>query len=719
MNVYITKLNGLPVQDTSQYIQRMTAEIAHQLGFREMGIYRYNGSGESDDSLNGRMDGIIAGVDWGNDVVICQFLTGNGFQYEQKLISRLKMYQIRIAIFVHDVGIFVRKGNQTALEENVRLYNQAEVLIVPSLAMRQFLLDNGIRKDMKFVIQEMWDYTTDVNFVSSPKFLKEIHFAGGNAFEGMREWKASLPLKLYTASGNLGENVQNMGELSPGELLFALSKGGFGLIWYQDEEARRCMEYEVSFQLARYLAAGIPVIVPKGISNQMLIEKNGLGLIVDSLDEAVTAVEAMTEKEYQKYVRNVGQFAPALRKGYYTKKCLVDAVQAVYRKDAGEISISANVYEVGECAFTYTVLKESYGNNLALSWSYHGEADGFLIYDVSGKLIYETRDMHQHYFLLKGYQEENGFIVKAYVDTWKGKLVVAESEPNYLKTESHAQTCVSVIMPAYNSEDYIARSIDTALAQSLSGLEIIIVDDGSTDSTPKIIDWYAGAYANVVAVHQENGGVAAARNTGIEHANGEYIGFMDNDDLIYPSMMERLYQSAKKNDCDVAVTSVYELTDSEYTKRVCYPGLNEDEAMAVDIFLHHYNYGYELGVVVWNKIYRSSLVKNIQMPVIPYDDVAWTTCILSYADRVCYLEDHSYEWDRRAQESSQLDGWMKQPKQKMFEQRRNAILYFMDRGNPQRMNLLKETARTLLWRWERRFQDEAYGRLKDEIEERY
>ena len=78
MNIYITKLNGLPLQDIAQYKQRMTAEIAHQLGCREMGVYRYNGATESQESLNGRLDGIIAGIEWGNDVVICQFPTGNG-----------------------------------------------------------------------------------------------------------------------------------------------------------------------------------------------------------------------------------------------------------------------------------------------------------------------------------------------------------------------------------------------------------------------------------------------------------------------------------------------------------------------------------------------------------------------------------------------------------------------------------------------------------------
>ncbi len=116
MNVYITKLNGLPLQDISQYMQRMTAEIGHQLGFREMGIYRYNGAGESKESLNARLDGIIAGIDLGNDVVICQFPTGNGFKYEWELVKRLKMYQSKVIIFIHDVGVVVQKTSQVVLD---------------------------------------------------------------------------------------------------------------------------------------------------------------------------------------------------------------------------------------------------------------------------------------------------------------------------------------------------------------------------------------------------------------------------------------------------------------------------------------------------------------------------------------------------------------------------------------------------------------------------
>ena len=338
MNVYITKLNGLDIRNQSQYIQWMTAEIAHQMGCREMGIYRYDGRSESADSLYGRLDGIIAGIQWGEDVVVCQFPSGNGFKFEWELVKRLKFYRSRVVIFIHDSEEIVCEAKHAALSETIRLYNQAEVLIVPSLEVRQFLLDHGIRKEMKFVVQEMWDYTVDRNFLGLPQFRREIHFTGCGGIEGINDWNYAVPLKLYGDSEVQGQNVYDVGRVSQGELVSILSKGGFGLVWYQDADSQRGMEYENSFELARYLAAGIPIIVPVGISNQTLIEKNHLGLVVASIEEAVAAVEAMTDRKYQGYIQDVRRFAQALKGGYYTKKCLIEAVQAICRKDAGEIT---------------------------------------------------------------------------------------------------------------------------------------------------------------------------------------------------------------------------------------------------------------------------------------------------------------------------------------------------------------------------------------------
>lgn len=169
------------------------------------------------------------------------------------------------------------------------------------------------------------------------------------------------------------------------------------------------------------------------------------------------------------------------------------------------------------------------------------------------------------------------------MEALKGWLILAESEPAYVQKRKYHSPKASMIIPAYNAGSCIARCIDTVLAQSQVDVEIIAVDDGSADHTSEIIDWYAEKYENVVAIHQGNSGVAAARNAGIEHAKGEYIGFVDADDMIRPCMIERMYRSAMNNNCDVVITSAYTITNDGYIKHLCYK-VKEDKAIAIDVF---------------------------------------------------------------------------------------------------------------------------------------
>lgn len=718
MKTYITRINGWSLRDKSYYMQHMIAEIAHQLDCREMGIYRYNTESENRESLSARLDGIIAGITRG-DLVICQFPTGNGIGFENELVNRLKAYGGRIAIFIHELEALAYEEKQSLLGGTIGLYNQAEVLIVSTYAMRQWLLENGIRKSMKFVVQEMWDYTVGEPVINTPTFKKEIYYTDGESFAGMNDWNYAVPLKLYNVSADKGQNIQNLGVREPYQLFSELSLGGFGLVWYRDEHSRQYMEYSNSFSLARYLSAGIPVIVSEGISHRTLIEENHLGLVVNSLEAAAAAIEKMTGEEYREYVKSVEQFAPALRNGYYTKKCLIEAMQAFYRKDAGRDLIPAKAYQLGECAFSFTVLRESYGGNLALSWSFKGNLDGFLIYNTAGRLIGETRNTYQHYILIKESKTENGFIVKAYVDTLKGRMIVAESMTTYLSARQYEEPKVSLLMAAYNAEDYIARSIDTALAQSLSELEIVIVDDGSTDHTSGIIDWYAEHYSNVVAIHQKNGRTPVARNTGIKYARGNYLGFMDSDDMIHPEMIARLYGSIIANDCDIAVTSIYLVKNSGYEAYIQYP-MKENTAITIDEFFRmHFEKGCMFAVIVVNKLYRSSLVKTHLFPTLPCEDNAWTPYILSYADKICYLDDCSYEYDRTIHTSTVSDGLIKKSKDELFLINENAIMFYLKNSNSQRLKILKELARRQLSEMRRAYGNDEYEKLWKQIEESY
>lgn len=343
MRVFITCINGLA--GAAKDAQDMVSDIAHGLGFRNMDIFFYNSREESAESLSSRYDGIIAGISEG-DIVFFQHPTWHHLRFEEGLIERIKAYGGRVVIVVHDVEPLMIQSSRFMLGYVIELFNSAEALVVPSYAMKKFLLENGLRGNMKFAVQELWDYTTDIQFSQTPRFEKEIHFAGNpSKFLFPQEWSFDVPLKVYTAEPCTGKNAQSMGWMESSSLLLELTKGGFGLVWYGDEYWHQYMQYNNTFKLSTYLAAGIPVIVPRGISNQYIIEKNHLGLVVDSLDEAVEQVGNMEEAEYQEYVRHVKNFVPLIRNGYFTKKFLINAMQVLLREDMAELPVPNIVCE--------------------------------------------------------------------------------------------------------------------------------------------------------------------------------------------------------------------------------------------------------------------------------------------------------------------------------------------------------------------------------------
>ena len=119
------------------------------------------------------------------------------------------------------------------------------------------------------------------------------------------------------------------------------------------------------------------------------------------------------------------------------------------------------------------------------------------------------------------------------------------------------QGLVSIIVPVYKAEKYIHQCIDSLLAQTYRNIEVILVDDGSPDHCGKICDEYAAKDSRVKVIHQQNGGVSAARNTGIAHSRGEWIAFVDADDSVTCAYIEPLYA----NDSDWVISGY---RDSNY-----------------------------------------------------------------------------------------------------------------------------------------------------------
>ena len=112
---------------------------------------------------------------------------------------------------------------------------------------------------------------------------------------------------------------------------------------------------------------------------------------------------------------------------------------------------------------------------------------------------------------------------------------------------------VSIILPIYNTENYLRECLDSVVAQTLREIEIICVDDGSTDNSPAILDEYARQAPRIHVIHQPNTGAGAARNRGLAETSGEYLAFLDGDDVFFPEMLERAYDRAYQFQADVVI----------------------------------------------------------------------------------------------------------------------------------------------------------------------
>lgn len=195
---------------------------------------------------------------------------------------------------------------------------------------------------------------------------------------------------------------------------------------------------------------------------------------------------------------------------------------------------------------------------------------------------------------------------------------------------------VSIIVPVYNTEKYLRKCLDSLINQTLADIEIIIVNDGSTDGSQLIIDEYALKYTDKVIGHSKpNSGLSDARNYGIERALGEYIGFVDSDDWVSVEMYQHLYEKAVQDNLDIACSgflSVYE------TQQIMIPAMREAKIGK-----------YGLDVVMWNKIYRRDFLNQNRLrhySGIKLEDKELFIRMLSLTDKVGYLDENLYYYNR-------------------------------------------------------------------------
>lgn len=212
---------------------------------------------------------------------------------------------------------------------------------------------------------------------------------------------------------------------------------------------------------------------------------------------------------------------------------------------------------------------------------------------------------------------------------------------------------ISVIVPVYNVEEYLEECLDSIINQTLEDIEIICVNDGSTDNSLKILEKYSQKDERIKIISQENQGLGATRNVGMEHAIGEYISFIDSDDYISKDAFKSLYDNAITNNSDIvlfSITHFFEDGTSYVTKnKIEYTLKNQDFSQYIfnDIDVKNHILEYPWNSV--SKLYKNEFLKkeNIKFPInIAYEDVLFHVKVILKAKSISLVPKHYYKYRR-------------------------------------------------------------------------
>ncbi len=206
---------------------------------------------------------------------------------------------------------------------------------------------------------------------------------------------------------------------------------------------------------------------------------------------------------------------------------------------------------------------------------------------------------------------------------------------------------ITIIVPIYQVEKYLKKCIDSILNQTYKNLEIILVDDGSTDNSPKICDDYKKKDNRIKVIHKENGGLSDARNAGMKIATGKYIGFIDSDDYIKSDMYQVLYENIVKTNADISICDFLAIkeNDSNYTMEERKQDINEYNTIeALRLLIEN-----KIRSYAWNKLYKRELLAGIQFPKgKKMEDLAVMYKIFEKAEKIVNTNKTEYYYLQRS-----------------------------------------------------------------------
>lgn len=210
---------------------------------------------------------------------------------------------------------------------------------------------------------------------------------------------------------------------------------------------------------------------------------------------------------------------------------------------------------------------------------------------------------------------------------------------------------ISVIVPVYNVERYLEKCIESICHQTFSNMEIILVDDGATDNSGFICDEWALRDSRIRVIHKENGGLSDARNAGIEIASGSWLAFIDSDDFITADTIERMYEAASGNDCQVSVCNMVRIYDDGTTESFYCP--------ATELTVYRGNERLETlkQPSVCNKLFRADLFRDVRFPKGKFYEDTFVYHILAHQAKRIALTGHDGYYYRSRRESILGQPW--------------------------------------------------------------
>ena len=206
---------------------------------------------------------------------------------------------------------------------------------------------------------------------------------------------------------------------------------------------------------------------------------------------------------------------------------------------------------------------------------------------------------------------------------------------------------ISIIVPIYNVEKYLETCIESIIKQTYKKIEIILVNDGSTDNCLQICEKYAATDKRIKVINKENGGLSDARNKGIEKATGKYLIFIDSDDYIDVQMVEKLYTNLIENKADISICNHYYDYQNGNIKFKKFPN-KELISNKEKKFYNIYNDYSVSTITAWGKIYKKEIFNNIKYPVGKiHEDEAIVLDILNIAKKISYFDEPLYYYVQR------------------------------------------------------------------------